>query len=167
MFVWRYLYYDFCFLLYVFFFSFVFYFHFLFFFFFFFDLREKRVVTIIGRVWRFGGWVVHGRFSGRFGRSGRIPNVLYVRSSLLPAGRIYVRLSRRFRRAGEYLVWAGYQTFRTFRTCGRGVTGGAYSWAGYQTFRTFRTSKQIFFWKKCVLRIDVRKIRRYISGGEE
>ena len=50
------------------------------------------------------------RLPRRFRRSGRLPNVLYVRASLLPAERIYGRLSRRFRRAGDYLVWADYLT---------------------------------------------------------
>ena len=36
---------------------------------------------------------------------------------------------------------------RTFRTCGRGVTGGGVFMGEYQTFRTFRTSDQNFLKK--------------------
>lgn len=48
------------------------------------------------------------------------------------------------------------------RCHGRGVFMG-----GLPNVLNVQNVRSKFFEKKCVLRIDVRKIRRYISGGEE
>ena len=88
-------------------------------------------------------WVgaIYGRFSGRFRRSGRIPNVLYVRSISFPVGVIYGRITKRFRRSGRIPDVQNVQNVRSR------VAGGAYSWADLK--RPERSERPIkIFWKK-------------------
>ena len=82
---------------------------------------------------------------------------------------IYGCLSRRLERSGRMCGRADYLTFSRSERSERAV---AVSREGRIHGRipnvlNVQDVRSKFFEKKCVLRIDVRKIRRYISGGEE